>query len=92
MTVPSWVFWEKRWVFWVQAVLGLRSLTPPDQFGIECRGMNSNGRPIPGFTHCFKSNDMAFFDGLDYLVSVLPKTSATDNIINSDSLKRTRSE
>ena len=58
------------------------------QFGIECRGMNSNGRPIPGFTHCFKSNDMAFFDGLDYLVSVLPKTSATDNIINSDSLKR----
>jgi glyoxylate/hydroxypyruvate reductase A len=31
---------------------------------------------------------MAFFDGLDYLVSVLPKTSATDNIINSDSLKR----
>lgn len=49
--------------------------------GIECRGMNSTGGPVPGFQKCFKSGDNAFFTGLDYCVAVLPKTEATNQIL-----------
>lgn len=49
--------------------------------GIECRGMNSTGLPVPGFRKCFKSGDTEFFTGLDYCVSVLPKTEATNQIL-----------
>jgi phosphoglycerate dehydrogenase-like enzyme len=58
------------------------------QFGIRCRGLNSDGRFIEGFETCFKAGDHRFFDGLDYVVSVLPKTGATDNAISHDALER----
>ena len=52
--------------------------------GIKCQGMNSSGLPTAGFTECFESNDRQFFEGLDYCVSVLPKTAATDHILSAD--------
>lgn len=58
------------------------------QFGIRCRGLNSDGRSIEGFEACFKTGDHRFFDNLDYVVSVLPKTAATDNAINHDAIQR----
>ena len=51
--------------------------------GIQCRGMNSSGMPIEGFDRCFKSNDLQFFEDLDYCVAVLPKTKATDHILGA---------
>ena len=51
--------------------------------GINCHGMNSSGLPTAGFTKCFESNDLQFFEGLDYCVAVLPKTEATDRILSS---------
>ena len=51
--------------------------------GIKCQGMNSSGLPTAGFTQCFESNDLQFFEGLDYCVAVLPKTQATDHILSS---------
>ena len=51
--------------------------------GIKCQGMNSSGLPTAGFTQCFESNDLQFFEGLDYCVAVLPKTEATDRILSS---------
>lgn len=51
--------------------------------GIQCRGMNSSGLPTEGFDRCFESNDLKFFEDLDYCVAVLPKTRATDHILGA---------
>lgn len=52
-------------------------------FGLEVLGLNSAGRAVEGFTTCHPSaNRLAFAKGLDYLVSVLPQTSQTNNLID----------
>jgi len=58
-------------------------------FGVEVIGLNSDGRAVEGFTACYPSADwLAFAEGLDYLVSVLPQTSQTDNLIDREVLMR----
>ena len=58
-------------------------------FGLEVIGLNSDGRAVEGFTACYPSTDrLAFAEGLDYLVSVLPQTAQTDNVIDHDVLMR----
>jgi len=58
-------------------------------FGLEVIGLNSDGRAVGGFAACYPSADrLAFAEGLDYLVSVLPQTSQTDNLIDEALLKR----
>ena len=58
-------------------------------FGLEVFGLNSDGRSVEGFTACYRSADrLAFSEGLDYLVSVLPQTSQTDNLIDQEVLMR----
>jgi len=58
-------------------------------FGLEIFGLNSDGRSVHGFTTCYRSADrLAFSEGLDYLVSVLPQTSQTDNLIDHEVLMR----
>ena len=58
-------------------------------FGLEVIGLNSDGRAVEGFTACYPGADrLAFAAGLDYLVSVLPQTSQTDNLIDEALLKR----
>ena len=58
-------------------------------FGLEVIGLNSDGRAADGFTACYRSADrLAFAEGLDYLVSVLPQTSQTDNLIDHALLMR----
>ena len=58
-------------------------------FGLEVIGLNSDGRVVEGFTACYPSTDrLAFAEGLDYLVSVLPQTAQTDNVIDHDVLMR----
>ena len=58
-------------------------------FGLEVFGLNSDGRSVKGFTACYRSADrLAFSEGLDYLVSVLPQTSQTDNVIDHEVLMR----
>ena len=59
-------------------------------FGIRCRGLNSTGRPVDGFEACFKAGDHRFFDDLDYVVSVLPKTTYTENVVDTNALQRLR--
>ena len=62
-------------------------------FGLEVIGLNSDGRAVDGFTTCYRSADrLAFAEGLDYLVSVLPQTSQTDNLIDHKVLTRLNSE
>jgi phosphoglycerate dehydrogenase-like enzyme len=56
------------------------------QFGIRCKGLNSDGRSVPGFVKCYTARDPEFFNDLDYVVSVLPKTDHTTHLINSVSL------
>ena len=58
------------------------------RFGIQCRGLNSDGRPVEGFETCFKAGDHRFFDDLDYVVSVLPKTPHTENAVDAEALQR----
>ena len=58
-------------------------------FGVEVFGLNSDGRAVDGFTACYPSTDrLAFAERLDYLVSVLPQTAQTDNLIERDVLMR----
>jgi len=58
-------------------------------YGLEVVGFNSDGRAVEGFTACYRSADrLAFAEGLDYLVSVLPQTSQTDNLIDHELLMR----
>ena len=58
-------------------------------FGLEVIGLNSDGRAVEGFTACYRSAyRLAFAEGLDYLVSVLPQTSQTDNLIDREVLMR----
>ena len=58
-------------------------------FGLEVIGLNSDGRAVDGFNTCYPSADrMAFAEGLDYLVSVLPQTAQTDNLIDHEVLMR----
>ena len=56
-------------------------------FGLEVFGLNSDGRAVDGLIACYASADrLAFAEGLDYLVSLLPQTSQTDNLIDSELL------
>jgi phosphoglycerate dehydrogenase-like enzyme len=58
-------------------------------FGLELIGLNSDGRAVEGFSTCYPSTDrLAFAEGLDYLVSVLPQTAQTDNLIDHDVFMR----
>lgn len=58
-------------------------------FGLEVIGLNSDGRAVDGFITCYPSADrLTFAEGLDYLVSVLPQTSQTDNLIDHEVLMR----
>jgi len=58
-------------------------------FEVEVIGLNSDGRAVEGFTACYPGADrLAFAEGLDYLVSVLPQTSQTDNLIDHEVLTR----
>ena len=56
------------------------------QFGIRCKGLNSDGHSVPGFVKCYTARDPEFFNDLDYVVSVLPKTDQTTHLINCVSL------
>ena len=58
-------------------------------FGLEVIGLNCDGGAVDGFTACHRSADrLAFAEGLDYLVSVLPQTAQTDNLIDHEMLMR----
>ena len=58
-------------------------------FGVEVFGLNSDGRAAEGFNTCYPSADrLAFAEGLDYLVSVLPQTAQTDSLIDHELLMR----
>ena len=58
-------------------------------FGVEVIGLNSDGRAVEGLTACYPGADrLAFAEGLDYLVSVLPQTAQTDNLIDREVLMR----
>ena len=58
-------------------------------FGLEVIGLNSDGRAVDGFAACYRSADrLAFAEGLDFLVSVLPHTARTDDLIDREVLMR----
>ena len=58
-------------------------------FGLEVIGLNSDGRAVDGFNTCYPSADrMVFAERLDYLISVLPQTAQTDNLIDHEVLMR----
>ncbi len=57
--------------------------------GMTVRGLNSTGRAVAPFDACFATTDrLAFADGLDYLLALLPATPATDNLVDAGLLAR----
>jgi len=58
-------------------------------FGLEVTGLNSRGEDRSGFTRCYATDARdEFARGLDYLVSILPATKATDGLVNGELLSR----
>jgi phosphoglycerate dehydrogenase-like enzyme len=56
-------------------------------FGLQIRGLNSDGRPAQGFHECFETAEaVAFAQGLDYLVALLPATDATNGLVSPQAL------
>jgi phosphoglycerate dehydrogenase-like enzyme len=52
-------------------------------FNMTVKGLNSSGADVPGFDRCFSTDErLEFAKGVDYLVSILPKTPQTDGIIS----------
>ena len=52
-------------------------------FNMTVKGLNSSGADVPGFDRCFSNDErLEFAKGVDYLVSILPKTPQTDGIIS----------
>ncbi|MCG8564056.1 MAG: D-2-hydroxyacid dehydrogenase [Desulfobacterales bacterium] len=57
------------------------------QFGMTTRGLSRTGSACPHMDQTFITKDiLEFAQGLDYLVSILPDTPATDNLVNGDLL------
>lgn len=57
------------------------------QFGMHTRGLNTRGSPAPAFDQCFALDQRReFASGLDYLVALLPETSSSDKLIDSELL------
>lgn len=51
---------------------------------MRCLGLNSDGHLQEGFDTCFATSDrLAFARGLDYLVSVLPNTPETHQLVDA---------
>ena len=72
--------------------IGIAIALAAKHFGLEVIGLNSDGRAVDGFTACYPSADrLAFAEGLNYLVSVLPQTAQTDNLIDHEVLSRLNS-
>jgi len=60
-------------------------------FGMQVRGLNSDGRSVDGFDDCFPTGQVEqFAEGLDYLVALLPDTAATTGLVDASLLGRLR--
>jgi phosphoglycerate dehydrogenase-like enzyme len=58
-------------------------------FVAEIRGLNSDGRDVAGCGQCFASEDkLAFAEGLQVLLMILPDTDKTDGLIDEAVLAR----
>jgi phosphoglycerate dehydrogenase-like enzyme len=52
--------------------------------GMRVRGLNSDGRELPGFDRCYSSAALPdFAGGLDYLVALLPDTESSNQLVDA---------
>jgi phosphoglycerate dehydrogenase-like enzyme len=59
------------------------------QFGLNTRGLNSNGREQLNFDACFERRQLdSFASDLDYLVTLLPDTADSDDLVDAQLLAR----
>jgi phosphoglycerate dehydrogenase-like enzyme len=80
---------EKRMGIMGTGGIGTAIALAAKAFGLEVIGLNSDGRAVDGFNTCYPCADrLAFAEGLDYLVSALPQTAQTDNLIDHEVLMR----
>jgi phosphoglycerate dehydrogenase-like enzyme len=57
--------------------------------GMVAIGLSRSGDPVAAFETVFPASELhQFLHGLDYLVSVLPDTAATDGLLDADALAR----
>ena len=58
-------------------------------FGVKVAGLNSTGALSPEFDAVLPAAQLHdFLDGLDYLVSTLPQTNGTDNLLDATALAK----
>lgn len=58
-------------------------------FGTRVTGLSRSGAPTPGFDKVSSVDQLhEFLSGIDYLVSTLPHTDATDNLLDTGALSK----
>jgi phosphoglycerate dehydrogenase-like enzyme len=61
--------------------------------GMQVVGLNTSGESVEGFHRCYSlSERLEFAQGLDYLVSVLPDTEQTNDVIDAELLACLRND
>lgn len=69
--------------------IGQKVAAALSQFGIRPRGLNTDGRDVAGFEHCYSLEQrIKFASGLDYLIALLPDTANSDALIDGELLSR----
>ncbi|MEP0203255.1 MAG: D-2-hydroxyacid dehydrogenase [Halioglobus sp.] len=68
--------------------IGQQVATSCRMFGLHVVGLNTSGESVPGFDHCYALHErLAFAQDLHYLVSLLPDTPKTSNIVDASLLQ-----
>ena len=59
------------------------------RFGVKVTGLSRSGRPAPGFEKVMQVVQLHdFLEDIDYLVSILPQTAATDRLLDAAALAK----
>lgn len=86
---PSGVLQGKRLGVMGTGSIGAHIARTARAFDVEVAGLNSAGVRSPDFDEVFPAAQLHdFLGGLDYLVSTLPQTASTDNLLDDAALAR----
>ena len=87
--VPSGLLREKRIGIMGTGSIGQHIARTAKGFGVSVMGLSRSGKSVPGFEAVLPVEQLyEFLEGIDYLVSTLPQTSATANLLDAAALAK----
>ncbi len=80
---------EKRLGIMGTGSIGQHIARTAKHFGIKVTGLSRSGTPVSGFDNVLAVNELSkFLKELDYLVTTLPQTTGTDNLLDAAALAK----